>query len=253
MTEFVDSLRERDHLYMGAYTDDVAVGNITRDLIAQGHTTFQLFQYGGSERVHADTILTMLNPPRGSRVLSLGCGVGGMESWWLDRRPDLTFELVNRSQAQLDLCVALGRRVCADLHGYVSEFAPFDVVVLAYVLGHVDFECAIDTALANLRVGGRLVILDAFDATPRFRVTLDYNSPLTEQMIDLGRKRGLAPRAFQAGSIPMGVFAQTVCPWVLDEARPGLYILEKLGRPPGTRERRRHDRPKMPKAPPPNE
>jgi hypothetical protein len=64
---------------------------------------FQFFQMPRNERDHSQWLLSVVDPQNRARsVLSLGCGVAGMESYWKIQRPELEFELVNISQPQLD-------------------------------------------------------------------------------------------------------------------------------------------------------
>lgn len=188
------------------YRDDAAVGRGTLEHVQAGRTIFQMFQFGASEAEHAARMLELVDPPAGGSVLSLGCGVGGMERYWQLRRPDLSFELVNISAAQLDLCACEGERVLADAEGYVSPRGPFDVVVLAYMLGHVDARATLHSAMANLKPEGLLLVADCFDSEPEFDWQMHYDSPkldaVREQLPWIATWRDLKPVPFIAEALP---------------------------------------------------
>lgn len=207
--------------------------NLTRFVsqwhLQQGHTVLQLFQLGRSgERSHALELLRLTDPPQGARVLSLGCGIGGVEAYWRQARPDLSFELVNISQEQLDLCQCKGYKVCADAQGYASPNAPFDVVLLGYLLGHVDMHETLTAALDNCEPGGRIVIVDVFDVSARFRQVMCYDPPTFAAIewwcaASLLRLRRVVEGGAELQLVP---FIADAAPWVEREATPGLFVLE---------------------------
>jgi cyclopropane fatty-acyl-phospholipid synthase-like methyltransferase len=203
------------------YGDEARVKHVTEWLLDQGRTVFQLFQLDTDEGLHSRKVLDRLDLPHGAKVLSLGCGVGGMERHWHGVRPDLSFTLVNVSQAQLDACVCPGERVRADMVEYDGCDHQFDCVVLAYALGHVPLKAAIDTAWLALKGGGVLLVLDVVDASQRFNDVLAYDAPSSKQLLRQGLER-----AFPAGHwhpVPRAVLGDYAAD-VLSEATPTLWL-----------------------------
>lgn len=209
------------------YKHPAQVKNVTQGFVDRGHTVFQLFQFGGGERTHSLQVLALANLRSDASVLSLGCGVAGMEAHWQSVRPDLSFELVNLSQEQLDLSLCSGRKVCADAEGYLSQTGDFDCVIVAYMLGHVDALKTLRSALANLRSGGKLIVLDVFDTSSVFNETLAYSAPSLAEVERFAVDHNMRIRvSLQGGFSPAPEVVQMVAPQVLMQATPAMFILE---------------------------
>lgn len=176
------------------YDDDTLVHRVTQHHIEAGRTIFQLWLSAPTEREHASNMLELVRPPHRARVLSLGCGVGGMEAYWHEQRPDLTFTLQNVSRAQLDLCLCDGVRVLGDAQAY--RLAPgelqHDATVLAYVLGHVDPEATLRHAIAA--TSGCVLVIDVADVTDAFKRLLHYDPPSPWTLTKLGFRRVPRPK-----------------------------------------------------------
>ena len=210
------------------YSCEEFVKQITGVLLENQCSVLQLFQVPGGEQKHSEWLLEMADPGhKARRVLSLGCGVAAMEGFWKAARPELIFELVNISQAQLDLALCEGRKVRADAEDYRSDQAHFDIVVLAYVLGHVDVAKTLESALVNLARMGKLLIYDVFEGSRRFDKELHYDSPSFGEIEEFMAKHDLRMRAAMQGGIPLGAFAAAWAPWITDEVTPGLFVLER--------------------------
>lgn len=202
------------------YADEELVARVTDEHLGAGRTVFQVFQLSQDERTHSMRVLQRLQLPVMASVLSLGCGVGGMERYWQDARHDLSFELVNSSQAQLDRCVCEGRRVCADAAEYVSKRGPFDCTVLAYVLGHLpNHPRALEFARRNTKRSGLVVVLDVFDGSPEFDERMCYGTPTTDDVLNERMEcvTGLSEWVLSP------VIAATE-PWVKGHVWPGLFV-----------------------------
>lgn len=208
------------------YRDDALVRAVTQWHLDEGHTVFQLFQFGDSEAEHADVMLRLAAPPQGGSVLSLGCGVGGLERHWQLHRPDLSFELVNLSPAQLDLCLCEGTLVHADAQEYISARRPFDVVLMAYLLGHVDVERTLAHAVDNLAPGGVLLVADVFDGGADVDRDLAYSTPRRQAVLDLAGRRGLSAGWIGGGLRPTS-FAHAAVPHHLDSVEPAVLLLRR--------------------------
>ena len=152
-----------------------------------------------------------------------------MEAYWKMLRPELEFELVNWSQAQLDRLLCEGRAVYANAETYLSPRAPYDLVIITYVLGHVGrwVKKTLRKALANLQIGGTLLVYDVFDGTDKFRTQLVYDTPRLRQMEEFGVEEKLRFRYVIQGGIPLGSFFAATEPWVEKEATPGLFVFTK--------------------------
>jgi hypothetical protein len=177
------------------YDDEALVGEVTQRHLDAGRTVFQLWQAAPTEREHSVTLLDIAAPPHRARVLSLGCGVGGMERYWQLVRPDMRFTLQNVSKAQLDLCLCEGERVLGDAQAFVHDWgAPgFDVTVLAYMLGHVDAAATLRRAIAVTR--GTILVVDVFDVSPTFKRLLHYDPPSVWLLRSLGFQHVYRPAA----------------------------------------------------------
>ena len=167
------------------YSDEVLVARVTDWLLRHGRTVFQSFLlYPTSERMHSLSILGRVNAPLDARVLSLGCGVAGMEAYWHDVRRDLRFTLVNASAAQLLRCLCPGDRVLADMQDEAAlsslpDWACYDLVVMGYSLHHVashEVPAMLKKAFACLRPGGTLLVLDVVEGSQRFSDAVRYEA-----------------------------------------------------------------------------
>lgn len=162
------------------YGDDVVVGTVTDWLQEQGCTVFQTFMLDPDEGVHSRMVLERTHIPERGRVISLGCGIGGMERYWTEVRPDIEVTLVNASMAQLARCVCPGPRVLADMTDGPSlpGLGGYDLAVMAYSLHHCpDVLEMLATARTLLRQGGALLVLDVVDGGPAYHDVVQYRTP----------------------------------------------------------------------------
>jgi S-adenosylmethionine-diacylgycerolhomoserine-N-methlytransferase len=118
-----------------------------------------------------EALLDALAPPPGSRIVELGAGTGAMIDLWGARVADFAaLELVDLCPAMTERASrrARGRRnirvVEADASAYRPPW-PADVVYLSYSLTMIpDWMRALNNALAMLRPGGKLGIVDFYVA-----------------------------------------------------------------------------------------
>ena len=210
------------------YSNEQQCASTTDALLMCGQTVFQIFQMPDNEQQHSQWLLRIADPKRrAQRVLSLGCGVGGMEAYWKEVRPELSFELVNASRAQLDRLVCDGEAVRADAETYVSSTPPFDLVVVAYLLGHVHSGDTLRNALRNLAPDGTLLVYDVFNGTEEFCSRLYYQTPCLAEIEQFGVFNELRFRYVIEGGIPLGSFFRETQPWVTGHAIPGLFVFQK--------------------------
>ena len=221
----MNSARFTDH---PLYKSDRALTIVTEALLASGHTVFQIFQWPGGEARHSDQLLTMADPKEEARtVLSLGCGVGGMEAYWKASRPELEFELVNIAKPQLDRCVCDGRCVLDNAETYQSPWGPFDLVLVCYLLGHVDPLMTLCSALVNTDAGGTLLVYDVFDGSEQFCETWFYNTPTLRELERFGVDNNLRFQTVYEGGIPFGDYFAESGLWTAVDATPALFVFKK--------------------------
>jgi hypothetical protein len=110
-----------------------------------------------------------------------------MEFYWKQERRDLQFTMVNSSQVQIDMCLLGPGGICMDAQDYVlpPEAEPFDITIMAYMLGHVDAVHTIKRAMNATKPGGTVVVLDVFDGTEEFHNTIAYESPKSSDLAGL--------------------------------------------------------------------
>jgi SAM-dependent methyltransferase len=162
------------------YADESKVAAVTDWLLSKGHSILQLFLlYQGNERMHSLSVLGRVNVPQGARVLSLGCGVGGMERYWQYARADVRFTLVNASRSQLQRCLCPGKLIHGDMRDptLLAELGLYDVVVMAYSLHHADsVPSMITMAHAYLKPGSTLLVLNVVEGSPAFEDAVQYKA-----------------------------------------------------------------------------
>lgn len=166
------------------YDDEDLVREVSHFHMREGRSVFQLWLVHPSEKWHSRAILDALQIPRFTNILSLACGVGGMERHWAYVRRDLRFDLLNQSKAQLDLCDCPGRLIHESIEGYYPNHTPSQYTMIAYALGHVDARKTLEHMITHTE--GPVVALDVFDASPEFDRAFAYNTPTTAMMRDLG-------------------------------------------------------------------
>jgi SAM-dependent methyltransferase len=203
----------------------VLVGRVTDDLLAQGRTVYQMFLLDPDERLHAQAVLAHVFVPIGGRVLSLGCGVGGMERHWVDAMPSIEVTLVNQSMAQLARCVCPGARVLADMRdGPSLPGSGYDVVVLGYSLHHVDdVPAMLAVAYSMLRPGGTLLVLDVCDGSPGYEQAVQYRTLHAGVLAHCGLVR--LDHGLTWHPMPAEVVGQHVASLLVPfHVRPGMWV-----------------------------
>jgi SAM-dependent methyltransferase len=209
------------------YSDDARVASVTDWLLERGQTIFQLFMLAqGDEHRHSLRVLQRVNVPLGARVLSLGCGVGGMEAYWQAQRRDLCFTLVNASKAQLVRCLCQGLLIQADMQDpdLAARLPRQDLVVLGYSLHHAySVPAMLAVARSYLKPRGTLLVLDVCDTSERFNDAVQYRGLDSGALDDAGLAR--QDHGMQWHRLPAGLIGEHVAE-VLDagEATPGLWV-----------------------------
>jgi SAM-dependent methyltransferase len=200
------------------YHDEQLLAAETAKHVRAGRTVFQVWQAAGNERDHSLVVLEALDLPLRARVLSLGCGVGGMERYWQAARPDLRFTLANQSESQLQACLCPGRRVRMDAEDQgLPAGGDYHCVLVAYLLGHVSPERVLLNAVRACKRGGLVVVLDVFDASDDFAEGMSYLAPTCDLM-----RLGGFEEVGQCWSL--ADFGEEALPGWIHEADPRMWV-----------------------------
>jgi ubiquinone/menaquinone biosynthesis C-methylase UbiE len=133
-------------------------------------------------------LVESLQLARGARVIELGGGTGrNLEFFAADRRDDIEFELVDLCAPLLDIARQRTRgwpqvRITqADATVYRPQ-APVDCVLIAYALSMIpDWRAALSNALAMLKPGGQLAVVDFYVGADRPGMGLAQHGALTRR------------------------------------------------------------------------
>lgn len=158
--------------------DLAVIRRFLRGMPREGDHAQRLAGFYGEQAEHYDRFRERLLPgraeligsldlPRGACIVELGGGTGrNLEYFPEARRADLRFELVDLCEPLLEiarrrtLAWPQVRITCADATRY-QPAQPADIVLLSYALTMIpDWRAALDNALAMLRPGGQLAVVD---------------------------------------------------------------------------------------------
>jgi ubiquinone/menaquinone biosynthesis C-methylase UbiE len=173
------------------YDDDALVQRLTEEVVAKGHRILQIYKLGPTDKEHIAALLRLFDPPRKARVLDGGCGVGEVSRLMKEARPDLTFTLLNRSEAQLAMCPEGMPRLQGMLEATPAADASFDAVMVNYALGHTNLGKALAEASRVLRRDGVLFVYDmvAFPNVDCLVAPLNYQLYHPSAIISAARQR----------------------------------------------------------------
>jgi ubiquinone/menaquinone biosynthesis C-methylase UbiE len=142
--------------------DDTVVEQLTKKLISQGTTIFQIWRKGNSDEKHCQWLLDLAEFPLGASVLDIACGVGEVAAQMSVLRPDLLFSLQNISPSQLALCPSGFPQFQGDMD-LLAEVPSgvFDAAMICYALGHVkDIKAFMGSVARVLKPGGMFFVYD---------------------------------------------------------------------------------------------
>ena len=143
-------------------SNEATVAQVTKQLVSQGTSIFQIWKKGTTNRKHCKWLLDLARFPQNARVLDIACGVGATAHQMSILRPDLTFALQNTSSSQLALCPSnfLQFKGDMDILDNVPDEA-FEAAMVCYALGHVkDLKSFLFNAARVLKPGGMLFVYD---------------------------------------------------------------------------------------------
>tara|TARA_R110000803_G_scaffold208543_1_gene277284 strand:+ start:1609 stop:2250 length:642 start_codon:yes stop_codon:yes gene_type:complete len=138
--------------------DHLAV--ITDDFVGKNIKVFQIHRFANGEFDHVERLERWAELPHGARVADLGCGVGEVSRIFKEIRPDLSFCLVNISEAQLLYADPTMQQYASSFLNVPEPDESFDAVLFCFSIGHEDHAAAIAEARRLLRPGGILFIYD---------------------------------------------------------------------------------------------
>jgi ubiquinone/menaquinone biosynthesis C-methylase UbiE len=208
------------------YSNEALVKQVTDTHLSQGHTVLQMFQLAGGEKSHSRQLLDLIGIKQHAHILSLGCGIAGMEHYWKTARPDLNFDLLNLTETQLNVSSCVGKKIVGDAETYVSNHK-VDIVLLAYMLGHVNPIITLSNALNSLEPNGEIIIYDVFDGTETFDRELFYTTPKLQEIEAVAVNNNMRLRVSLQGRFPLSEFASKEVPWVATHVTPALFVLTK--------------------------
>lgn len=138
-----------------------AVEEATKSLIASNIRVFNAFLFAQTERDHVMRLMQFMDLPENAVVLDAGCGIGETARLMSEVRPDLTFKLLNISQAQLEHCPDGMERLLSDFCDMPLPDTSVDVVMFHFSICHTS---ELDTVMREVRrvlkEGGSLFIND---------------------------------------------------------------------------------------------
>lgn len=139
-----------------------AIDRATDLSLAQGIRVLQTGFLDGSPQAHVARLLDLLDPPLNAHIVDAGCGVGEVAALMREQRPDLTFDLVNISQHQLDHAPR-GPGYAHHLVDFTASGLPgesADVVMFNSALCQMPINQALSEARRLLKPGGQLFVCD---------------------------------------------------------------------------------------------
>lgn len=138
-----------------------AVEAATDNLLARDIRVLNAFLFAETERGHVRRLMEFMMLPASAVVLDAGCGVGEIAKLMREVRPDLTFKLLNLSEAQLAHCPSDMEQVLGDFGNIPLADESVDVVMFHYAICHTpDLDRVMREARRVLREGGSLFIND---------------------------------------------------------------------------------------------
>jgi len=133
---------------------------VTDDFVKKNIRVLQIHRFADGEFDHLKRLERWAELPFGARVADLGCGIGEVARTFKQLRPDLSFCLVNISEAQLLYADPAMQQYACNFLNVPEPDGSFDAVLFCFSIGHEDQDEAMAEARRILRPGGILFIYD---------------------------------------------------------------------------------------------
>ncbi len=142
------------------------------DRIAPRYDTMNLLVSMGQTGLWRRRALAGLDLPAAARLLDVGCGTGSVPRFLRGRRPDVTVEGMDPSEAMLKRARELDGQTtyfCGDAAAIDRPDGHYQVVTTFYTTRNfADLRPALAEMLRVLAPGGTLLVLDSFPPTHRW-------------------------------------------------------------------------------------
>lgn len=132
----------------------------TAFMMQNGIYFFHVHRFAHDDVAHALKMFKWADPPKGARILDIGCGVGAMAATWAAFDETLRFSCLNISKYQLSLVPDAFEKVHGDMQNMPFEDASFDSAICCFTIGHGDHEAVFKEAARVLRPGGAFFLYD---------------------------------------------------------------------------------------------
>lgn len=175
------------------YEDDANVGTLTKAAIeVTDSRLLQIHRFSEMDSLHTKILMEVFDPETNAQIADVGCGVGELAELMSIQRPDLSFILVNPSQAQLEVCPQGFRMLQGSAEDTHLNTGLTDAVMYSYVLGHIDIPLALKECARVLKPDGKIYVYDIFktDDSCRLGEDLDYNIRAIDETISLFADEG---------------------------------------------------------------
>ena len=162
----------------------------TTEYLGHGIRVIQAGMFGSTEAAHAYELYRMISPPKGARVIDMGCGVGEIGRLFLEIDPTVKYLGVTNSATQQAHVTAAGLSCrLGDFASVPVKDGVADVVMFNESIGYGDLTTLLKEAFRLLQPGGVLFIKD-WDA-PLRSLSVDWGYQLTPATAVLQELSGL--------------------------------------------------------------
>ena len=150
----IDTMGKRKKINLDQLSESTAI------LVRNNIKVLQIHRFANDEFNHLKRLERWAELPLGARVADLGCGVGEVARTFKYLRPDLSFCLVNISEAQLLYADPTMQQYPCSFLDVPEPNESFDAVLFCFSIGHEDQDKAMAEAHRLLKTGGVLFIYD---------------------------------------------------------------------------------------------
>lgn len=143
------------------------IDQYTGSLVSVGHRMFVTHLIEDDIEAHVANVLRYMEAPENAVIADLGCGIGEFERIAGPWRPDITWNMVNLSRKQLDLCPygSQYRRFHVDACHTGLLSASQDVVLFHNAMVQMNSLDALREAARLVRLKGKVVLYELIRKT----------------------------------------------------------------------------------------